>query len=153
MASINRKAARAAVQTFLQTALTPDPVVAVYAYPVTMKDINGIYPIVVISSAGSERERKFVGATNPAAAFVLNLEVFIRASDPEAGLTEQSVEDKLDDIEQLINDAFANPSNVRAGGFDSLSYAGQSQADKMEMDDGVIYRHELIPVKVRMLHG
>ena len=153
MPSVNRKAARTALKNFLEPSLIPDPVVAVYEYPVTMKDINGIYPIVVISSGGSERERKFLGATNPAATFVLNLEIFIRASDPEAGLTEQSVETKLDDIEQLINDAFANPANVNAGGFDLLAYEGRTQVDKMEMDDGVIYRHELIPVKVRLLHG
>lgn len=150
--STNRKSARAALAAFLVTALTPDPVVNVYAYPASLKELNGIYPIVRLTSLSSERARKYLG-NSFSAEFIIGLEIFVRQSDPDASFTEQNAEDKLDDIEQLIRDAFASPANVHAGGFDIAAYDRGSEVISIEMDDGIIYRREVIPVRLKMLNG
>jgi hypothetical protein len=144
----NRKLWRAAIASDLETALVPAYANALYAGQVAT--FNGASPVVVVSSAGSDRAEN--DSTQKHALFI-NLDVFVLYSDSVNGFDETDAEDKLDDIEAAIatwvkDNATRQPS-VNAVGWTGLEYAGRTNADIGPASlGGQDYRYEQIGLRV-----
>ncbi|MBA2702694.1 MAG: hypothetical protein H0U60_02465 [Blastocatellia bacterium] len=151
--AVGRASARTALAAFLTTALVPVTVRAVYAYP--RKHLAELYPALTIESASTLRERKFIGVTKLATEFVLTIRTYVRWDDPEENppITEQTAEDALDYLEQMIADAFADSANVHAGGFDLIGYDGPTETGGILREDSVLCRSEVIRVRLKMVMG
>lgn len=140
--SADRKTVRDALKVLLEAALTGAgaPVQAVHA--AQLPHFEGQSPVVVVWSAGSRRERlTFQGGKTT---FYVNVDLFVRYSDPAAGWDEQDAEDALDTIERLV--AEVAEYNQRTATWETLDYADRSVADSVLLIDGTEYRRETIPL-------
>jgi hypothetical protein len=143
MAATNRETARDSLTTLLTSALvgTGKPAQAVYGYKVG--DFQGQSPVVLVTSAGSERaEATYSQWRNT---FSLSIMVFVLYADPATGWGEDDAEDRLDLLEKTIADTLrANYSY--AGGWDRIIVDGASQVLEVDLA-GDQYLLEIIPVK------
>ena len=148
MSVANRKLWRAAIATDLETALVPTYAQAVYAGQVATFD--GQYPVVVVSSTGSERTDN---DTTQATALFINLDVFVVYADSANGWDEMDAEDAIDDIEAAVAAWVAdNATRVPTAstvGWTGLEYAGRTVADAPPPTiGGMEYRFEQISLRV-----
>lgn len=128
----------------LNTALvgTGLPVQAVYAYRVG--DLGGQSPVVVVSSAGSERPR--MTAAGGRTTVLLQADVFVLYSDEDAW-GEDEAEDRLDLIEKTIAETI-HSSQVTAN-WQAVDYAAQSERVDVEVG-GLEYAREMILLRVEV---
>lgn len=128
----------------LNTALvgTGLPVQAVYAYRVG--DLGGQSPVVVVSSAGSERPR--MTAAGGRTTVLLQVDVFVLYSDEDAW-GEDEAEDRLDLIEKTIAETI-HSSQVTAN-WQAVDYAAQSERVDVEVG-GLEYAREMILLRVEV---
>jgi hypothetical protein len=112
-------------------------------------DFGGQSPVVVVSSAGTEREgagrRTFGGPIAPA--FHLDVYVFVRSvledSDGNA-VTNPDADDQLDSLEAAIAQVVAD--YPKAQSWSAISYAGRSDTTFVTVLDGTEYKREHIPL-------
>lgn len=128
----------------LNTALvgTGLPVQAVYAYRVG--DLGGQSPVVVVSSAGSQRPR--MTAAGGRTTVLLQVDVFVLYSDEDAW-GEDEAEDRLDLIEKTIAETI-HSSQVTAN-WQAVDYAAQSERVDVEVG-GLEYAREMILLRVEV---
>jgi hypothetical protein len=135
----DRKAVRLAFAGLLETLLvgTGKPAQKVYAYQ--PGDFKGAFPVVTVSSDGSEYvPLSFQGL---ALSCYLNVHVFVLyAVKTKTGeWTEENAEDALDDIDKILRGlAEANPKNVN---WESLMFDGRSETGSVIIG-GLEYRME-----------
>lgn len=141
---VNRETVRDAMAALLNTALvgTGLPVQAVYAYRVG--DLGGQSPVVVVSSAGSERPR--MTAAGGRTTVLLQADVFVLYSDEDAW-GEDEAEDRLDLIEKTIAETI-HSSQVTAN-WQAVDYAAQSERVDVEVG-GLEYAREMILLRVEV---
>lgn len=153
--SLNRETIRDALASVLTTALVGSglPVQAVYGYKVG--DFSSQSPVVVVTSAGSDRTRPGTFETKWNTAVRLDIWVFIHyANIDRAGTvvwTEANTDDRLDLIEKEIADALLDSPDL-GGVCDEVMPAGETQIGE-ENFGGRLYRTEVIPVIARKTHG
>jgi len=148
----NRETVRDAVAALLESELTGtgNPVQAVYAYQVG--DFGGRSPVVVVSSAGSERPAMTFSGNR--ATFYLNVHVFVLYSD-EGDWGEDDAEDRLDWIEKEIA-AVVDANRGPTDDWQQLAYgeltaeAGRSRCGSVAVG-GLEYRTELVPLRVEVV--
>lgn len=141
---VNRETVRDAMAALLNTALvgTGLPVQAVYAYRVG--DLGGQSPVVVVSSAGSQRPR--MTAAGGRTTVLLQADVFVLYSDEDAW-GEDEAEDRLDLIEKTIAETI-HSSQVTAN-WQAVDYAAQSERVDVEVG-GLEYAREMILLRVEV---
>lgn len=108
--TVNRETVRDAFAALLNTALvgTGKPVSAVYGYLKGVITTDDPTPIVMVTSAGTARQRAGIGDTRWNSYFVLQVLTFVRDADAANNWTEASVEDTLDLIDKEIADCVAD---------------------------------------------
>lgn len=142
--SVSRETVRDAMAVLLEAELVGagNPVQAVYGYQIG--DFVGLSPVVIVSSAGTGRQRMtFEGSR---ATFYLNVYIFVLYTDEDAW-NEDDAEDRLDSIEEKI--AGVLDANQRTADWEALDYVDRSVCDGIEIG-GVEYRREVIPIKVEV---
>jgi hypothetical protein len=151
MTVANRKLWRSAIASDLNTALVTSGLVqSLYAGQVA--DFGGQSPVVIVSSAGSDRPSD--NYTTQSTALFLNLDVFVLYADSANGFDEMDAEDALDDIEAAVAEwvqanATRTPSN--GVGWTLLEYAGRTGADIGPAPiGGQEYRREQIGLRVNI---
>lgn len=136
----NRETVRDAFVALLTTDLVGagKPCQAIYGYQVG--DFQGQSPVVVVSSAGSEREQRTV-SVRQRTRFYLNIYTFVLYSD-ENTWGEDDAEDRMDLIEKTIADTIAN--NRSADNWAELHLSGRTRLDSVLI--GNDYRREVMEV-------
>jgi hypothetical protein len=116
---------------------------AIYDYQI--KDVSGQSPVVIVTSAASERER--VTLRGSSATFVFHLHIFVAfAADSDEGYTDRDVERLLDQVEHEIAQ-FVDGSQ-RDAAWSGLAYSRASDAGSPATIGGIEYRHEVIALAV-----
>lgn len=147
--SASREIVRDALSALLNTALVGAgrPCQAFYGYPVA--DFQGQSPIVVVSSAGSERDQLTL-STRRKSFFYLNIIIFVLYADAASNWTEANAEDALDTIESVIDETIA--ANLTNGTtWSDLGYDGRTRTGNATIG-GTQYRYEVIPVRAEVFH-
>ena len=151
MAQPNRETVRDYLATLLtaQLVTTDKTVKAVYNYRIG--DFQGLSPVVVVSSGGSNREQISAmpqpGVRN--AVFLLTVHVFVRYA--ATSWTEAQAEDRLDLIEKTIVDVLdANPRVTNV--WQAIDYQADSVRDDVVIG-GKDYIRETIQLGVAGLYG
>lgn len=141
---VNRETVRDAMAALLNTALVGAglPAQAVYAYRVG--DLGGQSPVVVVSSAGSERPR--MTAAGGRTTVLLQVDSFVLYSD-EGTWGEDDAEDRLDLIEKTIADTLQ--ANQATTNWQAVDYAAQSERVDVEVG-GLEYAREMILLRVEV---
>lgn len=141
---VNRETVRDAMAALLQTALvgTGLPAQAVYAYRVG--DFNGQSPVVVVSSAGSERPR--MTSAGGRTSVYLQVDTFVLYSD-EGTWGEDDADDRLDLLEKTIAETLH--ANQDTAAWDAVDYAARSERIDVEVG-GLEYAREMIPLRVEV---
>ena len=144
MATKSREVMRDQFATLLSAAITGTgkPVTAVYNY---MKGrLDGESPVVLVTSGGIARSIAGQGTAQYAMNVGLNLVVMVAEAKASAGITEQEVDDLVDDIEAKIADVVSANQSV-SGIWDQLHYSGQPSEPMPGKDlDGHPYVVEII---------
>jgi hypothetical protein len=147
--SYSRETVRDALAALLNTALVGVglPAQAAYGYPAA--DFQGQSPVVIVSSAGSERDQQTM-ATRRKSLFHLNIIAFVLYADPASSWTEANAEDTLDEVEKIVDETLAvnlaNPPTWADIGYDGRTTTGNATIG------GEQYRYEIIPVRVAVFH-
>lgn len=153
--SLNRETVRDALASTLTTALVGVglPVQAVYGYQVG--DFGAYSPVVVITSAGSDRTRPGTFDQTWDTDVMLDIWVFVRYAILDAAgavlVSESASEDQIDLVEKEIMDALIDDYSL-GGACDEVLPAGPTRIDSVAIG-GVQFRRELIPVKAIKAHG
>lgn len=138
--SVSREESRDLLATLLNGSLS-DLVEAVYNYQTG--DFEGQSPVVVVTSAGSQRTRLTMRGGQ--ARFKFYIYVFVLYSD-QVGWTEADAEDRLDAIEKLIYETIEANQTTETWGAIDYEEEG-SDCDSVAIG-GVDYRREIIPIAV-----
>lgn len=149
--SVNRETIRDQFTSLLSAAMVGagKPVQAVYGYRVG--DFSKQSPVVTVSGASIERERRQFG--NDWHTWVeLFVHVFVAYADPASGWTEAHAEDRIDLIEKKLADVVMDNATL-AGFWDELHFAGPSTEDDVEVVGGGAYRRAIYRIRARVLHG
>lgn len=148
MTVANRRTWRAAIASDLATALVPTYAQALYAGQVA--DFGSQSPVVIVSSAGSDRPNDSYATQGTVLFF--NLDVFVLYADSDNGFDEMDAEDALDDIEAAVAEwVLANATRTPSNGigWTELAYAGRTGADIGPATiGGQEYRREQIGLRV-----
>lgn len=149
--SVNRESARDALYAVLNTALvgTGKPADKVFGY--LEGNIGTPVSAVVVTSAGSERNRTDPGQITYDVWHYFDVWVFVLYSDGSSW-TESQGEDKRDLIEKTIADVVQD-NTVSEGVWDELQYAGRTTATDVQLDSGITYFVEQIPLRVHVFQG
>ena len=151
MTVANRKQWRAAISSDLTTALVTSGLVqALYAGQVG--NFGGQSPVVIVSSAGSDRPSDNYATQSTALFF--NLDVFVLYADSVNGFDEMDAENAIDDIEAAVADwvqSNATRTPTSGVGWTLLGYAGRTGADIGPATiGGQEYRREQIGLRVNI---
>jgi len=147
--SYSRETARDALATLLSTALVGvgKPAQAFYGYPVA--DFQAQSPVVVLSSAGSERDQEAI-STRRKSFLSFNIITFVLYQDTASSWTEDDAEDALDTIEATIDQVIsANLTNGTT--WADIGYNGRTTAGNTSIG-GDPYRYEIIPIRITVFH-
>lgn len=155
MSVANRKPFRAQIASELTAVLVGvgKPAQALFAGQVA--DFGGLWPAVVVSSAGSDRPNDS-GYAAQGTALLLNVDVFIKYSDTAENWDELNSEDALDDIEQIVaewvlQNATRAPVAGSAVAWTNLTYSGRTDAEIPPVQiGGEEYRRERISLRVEI---
>lgn len=147
MAATNRELVRDGLAGLLQTALVGSgkPAQAVYNYKVG--DFQGQSPVVLVTSAGSNRRHTGYTAKYENE-FSLLLHVWVLYAEPGTSWGEDDAEDRIDLIEQAIAEVLSANKSY-AGYWYSIDYNGDTQIVEGNLG-GSDYLVELIPVRVKV---
>lgn len=150
--SYNRKTARQALAALFETALvgTGKPCEAFYRYRVG--DWLGKSPICVLNSSGSKRPKISAGISALRnITLYFDLYVFVAYADQSTGWTDESSEDKLDDIEKAIADVIADNERNNSN-WESLTMGDRSEtAEFVRIVGGMSYRSEVFPLEMQVI--
>lgn len=155
MAVANRKPFRAQIASELAAVLVGAGKPAQSLFAGQVADFGGLWPAVIVSSAGSERpnDASYAGQNTT---MLFDVDVFIKYSDKAEGWDELKSEDALDDIEQIVAEwVLANgtraPQVGSAVAWTNLEYAGRTDAEfPPAFIGGEEYRHERISLRVEI---
>ena len=149
--SINRETVRDALATLLNTALvgTGKPADKTFGY--LAGDLGTPVAAVVVTSAGTERNRTDPGQQTFDVWVYLDVLVYVLYNDG-ASWTESQGEDKRDLIEKTIADVVQD-NTVSENVWDDLQYDGRTTATEVEVEGGVTYFVERIPLKAHVYQG
>lgn len=140
MASPGRLLARQHLGSILTTGLTggSNPVQSVYRY--LKKDFEGESPVVVVTSAGSEREGQgFQNCFNLSAYF--NIYIFVLYEDEGSSWDEEDAENTVDTIEVMITDILSE--NRSTDYWNGVDFRQSSEPDLVDIG-GTVYRREIL---------
>lgn len=137
----SRKDTRKALGRLLKATVTS----AKEVFPYQETSLKGKSPIVVISSAGSLRER--ITLRGSAATFQFDAHVFVLQGVKNGPWLNEQAEDMLDDIEQQICEAVDN-NQRNAPYWESIRYAESSDAREPLTIEGNTYLYERIAIQV-----
>jgi len=143
--SVNRETVRDALTTLLDTALTGvgNPAQAVYGYQIG--DFQGQSPVVVVSSAGSERLKFQLSGQRSLLYF--NVYVFVLYSDQDTW-GEDDAEDRMDLIEKEIADVLRDNRNT--SNWTDIQLEGRSTLDAIAIG-GTEYRREVMEIRAEVV--
>jgi hypothetical protein len=143
--SINRETVRDAFVALMTTELVGDgkPVQALYGYQAG--DFQGQSPVVIVASAGSEREKFSLKAQR--SLLYLNIFTFVLYSDQDTW-GEDDAEDRIDLIEKEIADLVRD--NRTTANWIDLQLDGRSNLSSL-MVGGQEYRLETMTVRMEVL--
>jgi hypothetical protein len=143
----SRKDIRDAIATILEAGLVGDglPVKTVSAHK--QESLEGITPLVVVLSRGSEREAFTYQGNQSSFRFLVQVWVLQEAT----GWTQAQAEDALDDIEKRVAAIYEDNRTKRAGSgqWEKLAYDGQTRVFEVSVA-GVPYYVESIPTVVML---
>ena len=148
--AVNRETLRDAFVALLDTALVGSslPVQAIYGYQVG--DFQDQSPVVVVTSGGSERDKKQIGSSLWHTWITLYIHVFVVYAIEGTAWGEDDAEDRLDLIDKEIADVVMdNATNAK---WDNLEFEGPTETGVVDVG-GSEYRYEVIGVRVRKLNG
>lgn len=153
---MSRETVRDFLATLLDTELTgaSDPVEAVYNHKVG--DFNQQSPVLVVASAGSERNRPRGGRGTARfeTSFFLTIFSFVAYAIEGEDWDEQDAEDRLDLVEAgVANVLMDNRSQAQNGSapWDSIEFEGRTDATQDVTVGGLAYRREVIDVVARVV--
>lgn len=140
----NRETYRDAIKTLLEAGLvgTGKPAQAVYGYHVG--DFQQQSPVVIVASAGSEREQGAVTSRQKNYFYFL-IYTFTLYSQESSNWGEDDAEDRLDLLEKTIAEIIVDNRSNSTWSFIELD--GKSEVDSV-MVAGEEYRRETIPIRV-----
>jgi hypothetical protein len=147
--SYTRETARDALASLLSAALvgTGLPAQAFYGYPVA--DFQSQSPVVVLRSAGSERTMETM-STRRKSFLHYDIISFTLYADAASSWTEANAEDKLDAIEQVVDETLA-ANLVNGTTWADIGYDGKSTTGNVTIG-GEQFRFELIPIIITVFH-
>lgn len=148
--SVNRETVRDALYAVLNTALVGTGKPADKAFGYLAGELGTPVSAVVVTSAGSERERTDPGQQTFDVWFYYDVYTYVLYNDGGAW-TEAEGEDKRDLIEKTIADVVQD--NTTNAAWDDLQYAGRTTATEVEIEGGITYFVERIPLRVRVFQG
>lgn len=142
--SVNRKTARKHLAGLFKAGITS----AEKVFEAGPDKLKGQTPIIYLSSSGSERTRWTAQGflTKP----YYNVHVLVLRSKADENYTTEDAEDILDDIENQVAVVIDN-NQIAKGLWDAIDYAGRTNADGTVIEDGLVYIHEIIPIKISLL--
>lgn len=140
----NRGTGRSALKTLLSTALvgTGKPAQAIYGY--LKADFGGQSPVVVVTSAGTEPDKRAV-TSRMKNEFFYTIYTFTLYAIKGTTWGEDDAEDRTDLLEKTIRETLA--ANVSNDSWAFIEYNGRSEVDSV-MIAGEEYKRESIPVRV-----
>jgi hypothetical protein len=147
MTVISRKTVRDEIAAALSTAIAGSgkPVSSVFGYQ--PGQLNGESPVVLILSAGSERQIAGLGAKKYDNRFEFELHFMVYDGKDNQPLTEKQREDKVDEIEALAAEWFAN--NQSGTNYRALRYTTvPTQITTVTYLDGNPYRLEIVKISL-----
>ncbi len=110
-------------------------------------DFSGESPVVVVASAGSERQQLTFRGSAPI--YYLDVHLFVRATGIDGSgntVTVVGIDDTLDDLEHAVGTLI---SAVQTGEhWTAIDYDGRSRAEFLTILDGTEYKREIIPLKI-----
>lgn len=138
----NRTTTRHGFAELLQAELVGDdqPVAAVFDHLVG--DFGQQSPVVVVTSAGSKRQRVARGTSRNTC--YLDVHIFVLYADPAGSYTEAEAENLRDLIEARIAEII--DSHQRAEAWQAIDYTDRSTVAPVTIG-GDEYTHELIPLE------
>ena len=144
MTTTNRETIRDQLTSIFQTALvgTGKPAQVVYGY--LKGDFGQQSPVVVVCSAGSEREKR-TNSTRTRNYFYFHVITFTLYSQESSSWGEDDAADRTDLLEKTIYDTIE--SNKSNSYWADLSVDGKTEIDPV-MISGEEYQREIILVKV-----
>jgi hypothetical protein len=147
--SYTRETARDALATLLSAALVGSglPAQAFYGYPVA--DFQQQSPVVILRSAGSERTMETM-STRRRSLLHYDIISFTLYADTASNWTEANAEDRLDAIEQVIDETLS-ANLVNGTTWADIGYEGKSSTGNVTLG-GEQYRYELIPLLITVYH-
>jgi len=137
----SRETIRDALVTLLTTALVGAGLPVKTVAGSKVGTLAGVTPLVVILSAGTNRERVTFQGTIPT--FFLEIQVWVRQAT--TGWTNANAEDALDEIEALIAGVFAD--EVATANWSLLEYSDRTTVLELTVA-GIAYYMERLPVTV-----
>ena len=144
MSVASRATARAALGAALGTILTDAQAV----YTSQPAAFGGLSPVVVVASAGSDREgaprRTFAGPVAPQ--FYLDVYVFVATTVRNGSgedVLNNDADAQLDALEQQVAQLVAS---YASSAWSAISYAGRTTTEFVTVIDGTEYKRETIPI-------
>ena len=136
-----RKEARKHLAGLLTAALDSAQVVSASG----PEKLRGQTPVVYLSSSGTDRTRETSQGFYSYA--FINIHILVRRSKEEDDYTTADAEDILDDLEKEVAIALDNAQS-QEGYWSAIDYDARSNADRLVVEDGIVYIHEEIAVKL-----
>jgi hypothetical protein len=143
MTTNSRKKIRKSFAAMLEAALVGDGKLVQKVYDYQAYDFEGLSPVVVVSSSGTQREPITPRCTRPS--FWLNVFVFVLYADETSGWTEADAENAIDDIDETI-DAVVRANQVN-NEWQAITQDDRSVTDSVVIG-GLQYRMETIAFRV-----
>ena len=125
-------------------------------YPYKVGDFQQQFPVIVVASEGSERERPQRGGDVWDTNLFFTVWVFVAYAIEGVAWTEQNAEDTLDLIDATMADVVMDNRSTAQNAtvpWDALHYEGRSDARQDVEIGGIEYRREMHTLRARKLHG
>ena len=158
-AAENRKTHREKIDALLKAALGASGTGIIddgAFYPYKTGDFEQQFPVIVIGSEGSERERPQRGGDIWDTALFFTVWVFVAYAVEGTAWDSQDAEDTLDLIDKGIADVVMDNRSKAQNAtvpWDGLYYEGRSDARQDVEIGGIEYRREMHTLRARVLHG
>ena len=110
-------------------------------------DFSGESPVVVVASAGSERQQLTFRGSAPI--YYLDVHLFVRATGIDGSGNTVGVadlDDTLDGLEHAVGTLISAAQNGEH--WTAIDYDGRSRAEFLTILDGTEYKREIIPLKI-----
>ena len=110
-------------------------------------DFSGESPVIVVASAGSERQQLTFRGSAPI--YYLDVHLFVRATGIDGSGNTVGVadlDDTLDGLEHAVGTLISAAQNGEH--WTAIDYDGRSRAEFLTVLDGTEYKREIIPLKI-----